>query len=77
MEKAQGDVEAAKQFRKINNEIKKKMRQADKDWIEDQCEDMKESMHKDQTRRAYETIRKLTNAKERRVCAIRKKVESP
>ena len=37
----------------FQNKMKKKMRQAKKDWIEDQCKDMEESIHRKQTRRAY------------------------
>ena len=63
--KYKGDVESGKQYRKINNDIKKKMRQTKKDCVEDQWKNMEESMHRNQTRRAYETTRKLTNAKQR------------
>ena len=70
--KHKGDVEGVKQYRKITNKVKK-MRQARKDWIEDQCKDIEEGLHRNQTRGAYETVRKLTNAKQRQVCGINDK----
>ena len=49
------------------------MKKAKEDWIEQQCADIEESLNKNNTRKAYQSIKALTTTKQGRVSTIQDK----
>ena len=46
LKKSKGDPEGAQEYRKINKKIKKEMKKAKQDWIDEQCRDIEESLNR-------------------------------
>eukprot|EP00745_Piridium_sociabile_P029601 TRINITY_DN4881_c1_g1_i1.p1 TRINITY_DN4881_c1_g1~~TRINITY_DN4881_c1_g1_i1.p1 ORF type:complete len:855 (-),score=217.58 TRINITY_DN4881_c1_g1_i1:120-2594(-) len=67
------DTEVAKEYRKINNEIKKRMPKAKEDWIGQQCTNIEDSLNKNNTKKAYQIVKQLTSSKQGRVTTIQDK----
>jgi len=65
-----GTAEGRTQYRAVNNKIKRAMKKAKEDWIEQQCTEVEENLQKNNTKQAYQTIKDLTATKQGRVSTI-------
>ena len=68
-----GTTEGANQYRVANMKIRKAMKKAKEEWIEQQCNSIEESLQKNNTKKAYQTVKDLTAAKQGRVNTIQDK----
>ena len=50
-------TEAELEYRKVNREVWKKMKAAKREWIEEQCNNIKKGMMSENNKEAYNTIR--------------------
>ena len=64
LKKKKSEVEGAKQYREINQFIKKSMRKARETWIEHQCKDIENNLKKNNNRKAYQLVKELTSIKQ-------------
>ena len=60
-------------YREVNNEVKRSMRETKQRWIEDQCAEIEEHLSNNNSKKAYKTIKELTNTKQGRVMTIQDK----
>ena len=68
-----GTTYGASRYREANNKIKKAMKNAKEEWIEQQCSDIEENLQKNNTKKAYQTVKDLTAPKQGRVNTIQDK----
>ena len=66
------DAQGRSQYRDINNKIRKAIKQAKENWIEDQCEEIDINLTKN-TKRAYQIVKDLTTTKKGRASTIQDK----
>ena len=67
------DAEGVRQYRAANQEIKKGMKKAKMNWIEEQCEDIEDSMKKNNIKKTYQLVKDLTSTKQGRATTIQDK----
>ena len=60
-------------YRDINNKIKQGMRDAREDWIQRQCTVIEENLSKNRSKKAFQTVKELTQQKQSRVSTIQDK----
>ena len=73
MKQKKKEIEGAKQYREINRRIKKTLKKAKETWIENQCQGIEESLKRNNTKKAYQLVKELTNTKQERSTAIQNK----
>ena len=64
------DAEGVRQYRAANQEIKKGMQKAKINCIEEQCQDIKDSMKKNNSKKTYQLVKDLTSTKQGRTTTI-------
>ena len=62
--------EAAEQYREANKTVHKRMLEAKEDWISKQCETIEQGMERGICKKAYETLKLLTKAKQNKSTVI-------
>lgn len=64
------DLTSADKYRLVNKQIRKRMKKAKEDWIEDQCCNVEEGLANGNSKKAYETLRILTKTQQRAATVI-------
>ena len=67
------DAQGRSQYRDINNKIRKAIKQAKENWIEEQCEEIDINLTKNNSKRAYQIVKDLTTTKKGRASTIQDK----
>ena len=67
------DAEGTTQYRTVNRQTKKSMKKAKEDWIGEQCENVEDSLKKNNSKRAYHLVKDLTSTKQERTTTIQDK----
>ena len=52
--------ERSERYKEVNNNIKRCMKKAKENWIEEQCNEIEESLRKNNSKRAYQLLKDLT-----------------
>jgi hypothetical protein len=73
LKKKKNDTVGAEQYKIANKEVKKCMKKAKEDWIEEQCKDIETNLKKNNSKKAYQLVKDLTSAKQGRVTSIQDK----
>ncbi|WP_353817088.1 endonuclease/exonuclease/phosphatase family protein [Acinetobacter baumannii] len=73
LKKKKNTSQGADVYRKINSDIRKGMRTAKENWIEDQCQEIENSLNKNNSKKAYQTVKRLTSVKQPKVSTIQSK----
>ena len=63
-------TEAGLEFRKVNKEVRKKMKAAKEEWIEEQCRYIEKGMMSGNNKEAYNTLKALTKTQQHKLAAI-------
>ena len=58
-------TEGAKQYKAVNQQIKKGMVKARETWIEERCQEIDDSLGKNNSKKAYQLVKDLTSSKQR------------
>ena len=66
-------TEGAKQYKAVNQQIKKGMVKARETWIEEQCQETDDSLGKNNSKKAYQLVKDLTSSKQGRTTTIQDK----
>ena len=66
-------VEGRAQYRTANQKIKKDMKKAKENWIEEQCQNIDDSLKKSNNKKAYQLVKDLTSTKQERATTIQGK----
>ncbi|XP_068671034.1 uncharacterized protein [Montipora foliosa] len=72
-EKNKSCPQAKKEHSKINKLVKKEMVKAKEKWIQEQCEDIETNLMKNNSKKAYDTVKTLTKPKQSKVNTIKDK----
>ena len=67
------DAQGRSQYREINNKIRKAIKEAKENWIEEQCEEIDTNPTKNNTKRAYQIVKDLITTKKGRASTIQDK----
>ena len=67
------DAEGTTEDRTVNQQIKKGMKKAKEDWIGEQCENIEDSLKKNNSKRAYHLVKDLTSTKQEGTTTIQDK----
>jgi len=59
-------AEGVRQFRAVNQKIKKGMKKTKMDWIEEQCQDIEYSMKKENSKKTCQLVKDLISTKQGR-----------
>ena len=73
LKKKKKDAAGVKQYSAANQEIKKGMKKAKTNWIEEQCQDIEDSMKKNNSKKTYQLVKDLTSTKQGRTATIQDK----
>ncbi|KAK2189385.1 hypothetical protein NP493_108g04017 [Ridgeia piscesae] len=73
LKKKKKDAEGVRQYRAANQEIKKGMKKAKLNWMEGQCQDIEDSMKKNNSKTTYQLVKDLTSTKQGRTTTIQDK----
>ncbi|KAK2177396.1 hypothetical protein NP493_599g02057 [Ridgeia piscesae] len=73
LKKKKKDAERVWQYRAANQVIKKRMKKAKMNWIEEQCRDIGDSMKKNNSKKTYQLVKDLTSTKQGRTTTIQDK----
>ena len=65
--------EGAKQYKAVNQQIKKGMVKARETWIEERCQEIDDSLGKNNNKKAYQLVKDLTSSKQGRTTTIQDK----
>ena len=68
--KKKKDAEGLRQYRAANQEIKKGMKKEKMNWIEEQCQNIEDSMKKNKSKKTYQLVKGLTSTKQGRTTII-------
>ena len=71
--KKKKDAEGLRQYRAANQEIKKGMKKAKMNWIEEQCQEIEDSLKKNTSKKTYQLVKDLTSTKQGRTTTIQDK----
>ena len=71
--KNKNDAEGTTEYRTVNRQTKKGMKKAKADWIGEQCENIEDSLKKNNSKRAYHLVKGLTSTKQERTTTIQDK----
>ena len=71
--KNKNDAEGTTEYRTVNRQIKKGMKKAKEDWIGEQCENIEDSLKKNNKKRACHLVKDLTSTKQERTTTIQDK----
>ena len=71
--KKKSDTEGAKEYRAINQEVKKAMKKAKENWIDEQCQSIEDNLKKNNSKKAYQLVKDLTSTKKVRTSTIQNK----
>ena len=66
-------TEGAKQYKAVNQQIKKGMVKARETWIEERCQEIDDSLGKNNNKKAYQLVKDLTSSKQGRTTTIQDK----
>ena len=62
-----GDTDGRERYKRVNTEIRNIMKKTKEKWIKKQCVSIENDLKNNNTKRAYQTVKELTNTKQRRV----------
>ena len=63
------EPEGSEKYKEVNNNIKRCMKKAKGNWIE-QCSEIEENLRKNNSKRAYQLVRDLTTVKQGKATAV-------
>ena len=63
-------TEAGLEYRKVNREVRKKMKVARKEWTEKQCKNLEKEMKSGNNKEAYNTLKALTKGQQHKSAVI-------
>ena len=66
-------TKGAKLYREANQQVKKGTRKAKETWLEEQCQGFEENLQKNNSKKAYQLVKELTNSKQGRTTSIQDK----
>ena len=64
------EKEGAEKYRVINKQIRKGMKNAKEKWIKDQCQEIELNLKVNNTKKAYQLVKELTNKKQMRTNTV-------
>ncbi|GFO46832.1 RNA-directed DNA polymerase from mobile element jockey-like [Plakobranchus ocellatus] len=73
LKKRKKESEGSKQYRETNLKVKRSIKEATERWIEDQCEDIENSLKHNNSNKAYKIVKELTDTKQARATTIESK----
>ena len=71
--KKKSDTEGAKEYRAINQDVKKAMKKAKENWIDEQCQSIEDNLKKNNSKKAYQLVKDLTSTKKVRMSTMQNK----
>ena len=70
LRKKRVEPEGAEKYKEVNNKIKRCMKKAKENRIEEQCSEIEENLRKNNSKRAYQLMKDLTTVKQRKAATI-------
>ena len=70
LKQKRNEAEGVKQYRAVNRKIKDGMKRAKENWIENQCQDIEDSLKKNNSKQAYQLVKDLTSIKQGKATTI-------
>ena len=73
LKKNKKTTDGATAYKDISKEIRKGMKKAKEDWIQEQCSEVEDSLNRNNSKRAYQVVKDLTQQRQSRVSTIQDK----
>ena len=73
LKKDKNTENGAQEYRLVNKMIRKKMKRAKEEWIEAQCTEIEDNLNRNNSRRAYQIVKELTQQRQAKVSTIHDK----
>ncbi|GFO32089.1 hypothetical protein PoB_005859400 [Plakobranchus ocellatus] len=73
LKKRKKEPEGGKQYRETNLKVKRSIKEATEKWIEDQCEDIENSLKHNNCNKAHKIVQELTDTKQASATKIESK----
>ena len=64
------EPEGSEKCKRVNNNIKRCMKQAKENWIREQCSEIEENLRKNNSKRAYQLVKDLTTVKQGKATTV-------
>ena len=64
------EPEGSEKYKKVNNNIKRCMKNAKETWIGEQCSEIEENLRKNNSKRAYQLMKDLTTVKQGKATTV-------
>ena len=71
LRKKRFEPEGFEKYNEVNNNVKECMKKAKENWIGEQCSEVKESLMKNNSKRAYQFVKDLTTVKQGKATTVR------
>ena len=73
LKKRKSEQGGANEYREANNNVKKGIKKAKRNWIEEQCKDIEHNLTTNNSKKAYQIVKELTTVKQGKVSTIQNK----
>ena len=70
LRKKRFEHEGSEKYKEVNNNMKRCMKKAKENWIEEQCSEIEENLRKNNSKRAYELVKDLTTVKQGKAITV-------
>ena len=70
MKKKRFEPEGSEKYGEVNNNVKRCMKKAKENWIREQYREIKESLRKNNSKRAYQLVKYLTTVKQGKATTV-------
>ena len=71
LKKKRFQPEGSEKVKEVNNNIKRCMKKAKENWIGEQCTETEENLRKNNSKRAYQLVKDLSNVKQRNATTVK------
>ena len=70
LRKKQFEPDGSEKYKEVNNNIKRCMKKAKENWIEEECSRIEENLKKNNCKRAYQLMKDLTTVKQGKATTV-------
>ena len=70
LRKKRFEPERSEKYKEVNNNIKRCMKKAKENWIEEQCSEIEENLRKNNSKRVYQLVKDLTTVKQGKATTV-------
>ena len=75
LRKKRFEPEGSEKYKEVNDNIKRCMKKAEENWIGEECSEIEENLRRNNSKRAYQLVKDLTNVKQGKATTVQDRSE--